>query len=44
MCLIALVLKHYSAIDLSDKEDKKKFITDKSSIIDAILKAEKTDP
>jgi hypothetical protein len=44
MCLIASVLKHYSAIDLNSKEDKKKFISDKSEVLDPILKAIKTDP
>ena len=44
MCLIALVLRHYSSVDLNDKEEKKNFITDKSAIIESILKAEKLDP
>ena len=44
MCLIALVTRHYSSIDLNDKEQKKRFITDKSAIIEAILKSEKIDP
>ena len=44
MCLIASVLKYYSAIDLNSKEDKKKFISDKSDVLDPILKAVKTDP
>lgn len=44
MCLVALVLRHYSAVDLNNKEDKKKFISDQPSVIDPILKAIKTDP
>lgn len=41
---MALVLRYYAAVDLLDKEDRKKFITDKPSVIESISKAEKIDP